>query len=153
MQHRRKLCKIYNSWTSFWEDKFGDADKETRDLLTLNGMRTSSRVAISNAMAAKLPWPISCYDEHPTEITKNHRHHPSRQLVYTTVLEAVYGARHSAVLLLIQTAWSCNVCHCKREQCSRTEQQHFHLSEGYNLKGSGKLRISPFNTSWTSQHD
>jgi len=69
-------------------------------------MRISSRVAISKAMDAKLPWPISCYDEHPTEITKNHRHPPSRQLVYTTVMEAVYSARQSAILLLIQTAWS-----------------------------------------------
>jgi hypothetical protein len=103
--------KYINSWTSFWVGIFGDADTETQGLLALNVMRIPSRVAISNAMAAKLPWPISCNDEHPTDITKNHRHPPSRQLVYTTVMEAVYGARLSAILLLIQTAWSCDVCH------------------------------------------
>ena len=119
--------KRTTSWTSFWVGIFGDADTETRGLLKLNVMRISSRVAISNAMATKLPWPISCYDEHATEITKNHRHPPSRQLVCTTVMEAVYGARQSAILLLIQIAWSCNVCHCKREQCSRTEQQNSHF--------------------------
>jgi len=63
-------------------------------------MRISSRVAISNAMAAKLPWPVSCYDEHHTDITKNHRHPPSRQLVYITVMEMVYGSRQAAILLL-----------------------------------------------------
>jgi len=139
--------KYTNSWTSFWVGIFGDADTETRGLLTLNVMRISSHVAISYAMAAKLSWPISCYDEHPTEITKNHRHPPSRQLVYTTVMEVVYSARQSAILLLIQTAWSCNVCHCKREQCSRTEQQNSHFLHSWTVHvDSIKSFICPTNT-------
>jgi hypothetical protein len=147
-------CVKYTiSWTRFWVGIFGDADTEKRGLLTLKGMRISSRVAISNAMAAKLPWPISCYDEHPTKITKNHRHPPSRQFVYTIVLEAMYGARHSAKLLLIKPAWSWNVCHRKREQCSRKEQNILICLKGTIYRGSGKLSISPVSTSRTSQHD
>jgi hypothetical protein len=53
-------------------------------------------------MDAKLPWPLYCYDEHPTENTKNHRHPPSRQLVYTTVLEAVY-VRRSGIRITANT--------------------------------------------------
>lgn len=98
-------CVKYTSyWTSFWVGMFGDADKEMRGLLPLNVMRLSSRVAISKVMDSKLPWPISCYNEYIIGISKNHRHPPSRQLVYTTVLEAAYGACQSAILLLIQTA-------------------------------------------------